>query len=85
MGKKKYKLYGSDYFAERWTYQTKCCYKYQCNCNICPNDIVCTIYESQNTGVKVPYGIRPVKYAMLLTYARIGKPRNVETEELGEV
>lgn len=56
-------------FCDRWTFLTRCCYKYKMRCIDCPNDIVCSKYE-----FKTPYGIRAVKYATLLTYARLGKP-----------
>lgn len=58
-------------FCERWTFQTTCCYKYRMKCELCPNNMVCKMY----TGVKNEYKIHPVKYAMLLTYSRLGEPK----------
>ena len=60
----------SGIFIERWTFQTICCYIHKGICEECSNSIVCEKYTTKN-----PYRIKPVKYAMLLTYARLGAPR----------
>lgn len=57
-------------YYERWTYQTLCCYKYEGHCELCPESIVCERIDTPNE-----YGIKPVKYAMLLTLAHVGKPQ----------
>lgn len=59
--------------CNRWTWQTLCCYVHKGNCAECSNEIVCEKYNTKNE-----YGIKAVKYAMLLSYARLGKPKGEE-------
>ena len=66
----KHKETTDDTFCDRWTFLTTCCYKYKMNCKLCPNEIVCQRYNNNRNK----YKIHPVKYAMLLTYAKLGKP-----------
>ncbi|MBQ2175392.1 MAG: hypothetical protein II453_10095 [Alphaproteobacteria bacterium] len=63
--------------TDRWTFQTTCCYKYKGYCKECPENIVCSRFETNN-----PYSVKPVKYAMILTYSQIGKPKGGIYDEL---
>jgi hypothetical protein len=67
-------------FCDRWTFQTLCCYKYKTNCGLCPNSIVCEKYVK----TKNEYNLKPVKYAMLKTLEKIGKPRGEENDTRDE-
>ena len=65
---------------DRWTFQTLCCYKYKTNCEICPESIVCGKYSPTINE----YNLKPVKYAMLKTLEKLGKPKGCEDDTRDE-
>lgn len=62
-------MLAKDVISSRWTLQTLHCYWAKTNCEICPENEICTKYGSNNV-----YGIKAVKYAMLKTLEKLGKP-----------
>ena len=51
-----------------WNFTTACCYRHKCNCDGCPNEIVCEKYAHWFR----PYGMHPIKYATMNTLRNIG-------------
>lgn len=59
---------------DRWTRLTIACFEHKGHCNIrCEGYDVCRKYE----GKRTTFGIKPIKWAMILTYAKLGKPKGV--------
>lgn len=56
------------YYA--WNFTTICCYRHKCNCESCPNELVCDKYSHWFK----PNGMHPIKYATLNTLRNIGAP-----------
>jgi len=64
--------------CDQWTLQTLHCYLAKTNCKICPENEICEKYGSNNV-----YGIKAVKYAMLLTYAKLNAPKTNDFNKEG--
>lgn len=60
-----------------WNDSTRCCYRHKGKCEFCPNGIVCDTYDNLAEN---EYQMRAVKYAMMMTFAKIGKPRGEEND-----
>lgn len=57
---------------ERWTDLAKHCYQRKCRCEGCSEEYGACVerWDAKHNE----YGIKPMKYAVLMTYAEIGKP-----------
>lgn len=56
---------------QRWNETTRCCYLHNMTCKGCPNDFACNCNQENINK----YHLRQVKFATLMTYANIGKPK----------
>lgn len=60
--------------CDRWTGLTKACYENKGHCNPrCDGYEVCNKYNGKRTS----FVIKPIKWAMILTFAKLGKPKGV--------
>lgn len=46
-------------------------------CSSCQNEWACDVYKDWNN----PYGIKQIKFAVLMTYANVGKPKRGDYEK----
>ena len=62
---------------KKWTNLTITCYKQKMNCKLCPKSYDCKIASKYNKACSKTYGMHPIKYEMLLTFAKLGKPERI--------
>lgn len=76
MGRYRADLQSSQLY-QRWNETTLRCYRQKMKCKTCLNKWACDMSDDWYN----PYHIeRQVKYATLMTYANIGKPKGEENE-----
>lgn len=56
----------------QWTELTATCYKRKMVCKNCPMDYDCKIASKYNKACSKTYGLHPIKFLVLTTYANIG-------------
>lgn len=61
-------MWSYDRIYYTWNFTTACCYKQHCQCDYCPNEIVCERYGNYFR----PNGMHPIKYATMCTVRNIG-------------
>ena len=60
----------TSYMFEKWSDQAVECYRRRCHCTGCSLESFCTQQFRDNT-----YLLIPMKWAVLMTYARLGEPK----------
>jgi len=74
MTKRKRKEWGTMMYYH-WTYSSNLCYQRRCICAGCENEEICSRQEKDKES-----GLTPMKYAVLLLFAKFGAPKRRDYE-----